>query len=180
MRHLVCVRLHEGWARRGPRYVVTTGWMLRQSVEPIDEAQHVRHEYVGNRERSSQPFAARQHPLHVTESVLEEVVQLLPSRRSSGVAGELQYGPGQACRLDRIEAREQPFDDFAATMSLGGHQRVTALSEMKQDRAALEDREVSIDQPGHLAERLVREMPGTAIAKWCAPDAIGQPGLFQR
>src|SRR6266849_3873698 len=50
---------------------------------------------------------------------------------------------------------------------------------MKQDRAALEDREVSIGQPRHLAEGLVREMLGIPNAKWHALDAIGQPGLFQ-
>src|SRR5258708_40278812 len=50
---------------------------------------------------------------------------------------------------------------------------------MKQDRAALEDRDVSIGQPRHLAEGLVREMLGIPSAKWHALDAIGQPGLFQ-
>src|SRR5882724_6763272 len=51
---------------------------------------------------------------------------------------------------------------------------------MKQDRAALEDRDVSIGQPRHLAKWLVREMLGIPSAKWHALDAIGQPGLFQR
>src|SRR5262245_29260471 len=51
---------------------------------------------------------------------------------------------------------------------------------MKQDRAALEDRDVSIREPRHLAEGLVREMLGIPSAKWHALDAIGQPGLFQR
>src|SRR4051794_1975461 len=50
---------------------------------------------------------------------------------------------------------------------------------MKQDRAALEDRDVSIGQPWHLAEGLVREMLGVPSAKWHALDAIGKPGLFQ-
>src|SRR4030088_2413335 len=50
---------------------------------------------------------------------------------------------------------------------------------MKQDRAALEDRDVSIRQPWHLAKRLVREMLGIPSAKWHALDAIGQSGLFQ-
>src|SRR5580704_9479954 len=50
---------------------------------------------------------------------------------------------------------------------------------MKQDRAALEDRDVSIGQPRHLAEGLVREMLGIPSAEWHALDAIGQPGLFQ-
>src|SRR5690242_9137961 len=51
---------------------------------------------------------------------------------------------------------------------------------MKQDRAALEDRDVSIGQPRHLAEGLVREMPRIPRAKGRAVDAIGQAGLFQR
>src|SRR3981081_1210186 len=50
---------------------------------------------------------------------------------------------------------------------------------MKQDRAALEDRDVSIGQPRHLAEGLVREMLGIPSAKWHALDAIGQSGFFQ-
>src|SRR5215475_7105882 len=50
---------------------------------------------------------------------------------------------------------------------------------MKQDCAALEDRDVSIGQPRYLAEGLVREMLGTPSAKRHALDAIGQPGLFQ-
>jgi hypothetical protein len=50
---------------------------------------------------------------------------------------------------------------------------------MKQDCAALEDRDIATGQPRHLAERLMGEMLGTAIAKWHALDAIGQPGFFQ-
>src|SRR4030081_2888086 len=50
---------------------------------------------------------------------------------------------------------------------------------MKQDRAALEDRDVSIGQPRYLAEGLVREMLGIPSAEWHAFDAIGQPGVFQ-
>ena len=50
---------------------------------------------------------------------------------------------------------------------------------MKQDCAALEDRDVSIGQPWYLAEGLVREMLGTPSAKWHALDPIGQPGFFQ-
>ena len=50
---------------------------------------------------------------------------------------------------------------------------------MQQDRAALEDREVAIGQPRHLAERLVREMFGAAPVERRARDAIGQCGLFE-
>ena len=50
MRHLVRVCLHEGRAGRGARDVVTTGGMSRQPIEPIDKAQHIRHEYVGDGE----------------------------------------------------------------------------------------------------------------------------------
>src|SRR5262249_3588156 len=51
---------------------------------------------------------------------------------------------------------------------------------MKQNRAALEDRDASIGQPWHLSEGLVREMLGIASAKWDALDVIWQSGLFQR
>ena len=50
MRHLVCVRLHEGRASRSARDIVTTGRVSRQPVEPVDKAQHIRHEYVGDGE----------------------------------------------------------------------------------------------------------------------------------
>jgi hypothetical protein len=50
MRHLVCVCLQEGRAGRGARDVVTTGGKSRQTVETIDKAQHIRHEYVGDGE----------------------------------------------------------------------------------------------------------------------------------
>src|SRR5215470_10476748 len=50
---------------------------------------------------------------------------------------------------------------------------------MKQDGAALEDRDVSIGQPRHLPEGLMREMLGIPSVKWHALDAVGQPGLFQ-
>src|SRR5258705_9268767 len=50
---------------------------------------------------------------------------------------------------------------------------------MKQDRAALEDRDVSIGQPRYLTKRLVQEMFGIPSAKRHALNAIGQPGLFQ-
>src|SRR3981081_2078768 len=50
---------------------------------------------------------------------------------------------------------------------------------MKQDRSALEDRDVSIGQPRHLTERLVREMLGIRGAHGSALDPMGHPGLFQ-
>jgi hypothetical protein len=54
MRHLVCVCLHEGRARRGARDIITTGGMSRQPAEPIDKAQHIRHEVV---DHSASPSA---------------------------------------------------------------------------------------------------------------------------
>src|SRR3954447_1967300 len=46
MRHLVCVCLHEGRASCGARDINTAGWICCQPVEPVDKAQHIRHEYV--------------------------------------------------------------------------------------------------------------------------------------
>jgi hypothetical protein len=42
MRHLVCARLHES-RRCGGRDIVTAGGVFCQSVEPVDEPQHMRH-----------------------------------------------------------------------------------------------------------------------------------------
>ena len=61
-----------------------------------------------------------------------------------------------------VERREQPFLGLAAAARIGGHQLVAELAEMEQDRAALEDRDVAIGQPRHLAEGLVREMLGAS------------------
>lgn len=43
----------------------------------------------------------------------------------------------------------------------------------------LEDRDVSIGLPRHLAEGLVRKKLRIPRGKWHALDAIGQPGLLQ-
>lgn len=52
MGHLVCVSLYEGRAGRGARNIASTGRVLCQPIESIDEAQHIRHEYVGDGKRS--------------------------------------------------------------------------------------------------------------------------------
>jgi len=64
MRHLVRVCLNEGRPRRGARDIVATG----SRSKPIDWAQHIRHEDVGDGEGPSQPFASCQHWLQVLES----------------------------------------------------------------------------------------------------------------
>src|SRR5262245_54637199 len=96
MRHLVCMGLHEARAGRGARNIVTTGGMPREPLEPIDKAQHIRHENIGDREGPRQPLASCQYRLQVLEPGLEELVQTLPSWRITGVTGEREYGPGQA------------------------------------------------------------------------------------
>src|SRR3546814_13692267 len=100
MRHLVCVGVYEGRADRGVHSIGTTGRISRQLVEPIDKAQHIRHEDVSDEEGLRQPFASCQHRLQVLEPGLEEFVQTLPCRRITVVARERQYGPGQARHLD--------------------------------------------------------------------------------
>src|SRR3546814_1689223 len=102
MRHLVCVCLHEGRSGRGARDIVTTGGMSRQPVEPIDEAQHIRHEYVGVGEGPGLPFASCQHRVQMLEPGLEELVQTLPCRRIAGVAGELDGEVDGAARAEQI------------------------------------------------------------------------------
>lgn len=74
--------------------------MVRQAIEPIDEAQDVRHEDVGDGEGSGQPLATCKNRLQVPEPGLEEPVQALSGRRVTGVTREDQDGPGQACHLD--------------------------------------------------------------------------------
>jgi hypothetical protein len=50
---------------------------------------------------------------------------------------------------------------------------------MQQDRAALEDRDVAIGEPGDLAEGLVGELVGLAIAEWGGFDAVWEASFFQ-
>jgi hypothetical protein len=47
-------------------------------------------------------------------------------------------------------------------------QPVATLADMENDSITFEDRDVSISQPWHLAERLVREMLGIPSEKWHA------------
>jgi hypothetical protein len=82
MCHLVCMCLNEGRAGDGARDVGTAGRMSRQPVEPVNKAEHIRHEYVGDGEGPGQPFASRQDRLQVLESGLEEFVQTLPFLQS--------------------------------------------------------------------------------------------------
>jgi hypothetical protein len=61
--------------------------MSRQPLQPIDQAQHIRHQYVGDGESPGQPFASCQHLLQVLEAASEELVQPLRCRRVAGVRG---------------------------------------------------------------------------------------------
>src|SRR3546814_1204173 len=88
MRHLVCVCVYEGRADRGVHSIGTTGRISRQLVEPIDKAQHIRHEDVSDEEGLRQPFASCQHRLQVLEPGFEEFVQTLTCRRITVVARE--------------------------------------------------------------------------------------------
>src|SRR3546814_12261310 len=118
MRHLVCVCVYEGRADRGVHSIGTTGRISRQLVEPIDKAQHIRHEDVSDEEGLRQPFASCRHRLQVLEPGLEEFVQTLPCRRMTVVSRERQYGTGQDPHLDYINRCSKPFTPIATTSSL--------------------------------------------------------------
>jgi hypothetical protein len=49
--------LGEGRAGRGACDIVATGGVSRQPLEAIDEAEHIRHECLGDGEGAGQPFA---------------------------------------------------------------------------------------------------------------------------
>ncbi len=151
-----------------------------QAVEAVHQAQGVGHQDVGDREGARQPFAAGQDGLHVLEPGLQEAVHERPAGGVLGLAAELEQGPGQAGHLHGIEGGEQPLGGLAAAARVGRHEGGAALPQMKQDRAALEDREVAVGQPGDLGEGLVGEVLRTPVAERGALDAVGQAGLFQR
>src|SRR3981081_1174765 len=85
MRQLVCVCLDEGWAGRGARDVGAASREFCEPIEPIDEAQHIRHENVGYGEGPDQPFASVQDRFHVLEPGLKEGVKKLSHWRFVGV-----------------------------------------------------------------------------------------------
>jgi hypothetical protein len=58
MRHLISVCLRKRWAGQGARDIVAAGGKCCQSIEAIDQPQHIRHEDVGNGESTRQPFAS--------------------------------------------------------------------------------------------------------------------------
>jgi hypothetical protein len=114
------------------------------------------------------------------EPELEEVVEEFPCRMCRRFAGELHSDQGRLAISTELSAANSHSIASLRPRGSAGISAVAALAEVKQDRAALEDRDVAVGQPRHLAEGLVREMLGVAIAERHALDAIGQPGLFQR
>ena len=78
----------------------------------------------------------------------EEIIKLLPHRRIGRVTGKLKQGPRKACYLDGIERGEQPFNDLATSLRIGRHQSVALFSQMEQDRAAFEDRPITVGLSG--------------------------------
>src|SRR5258708_23887311 len=87
MRHLVCVRLQEGRAGRGARDIITTGGMSRQPVEPIDKAQHIRHEYVGDGEEASSTYRPRLECVQAHSWVITPLWSRSPTLRGPRLAG---------------------------------------------------------------------------------------------
>jgi hypothetical protein len=63
------VRLHKGGARRGTRDIGVAGRKVCEPVEAINEAQHVRHQDVGDGERGREPFAFRQQRLRTVTAI---------------------------------------------------------------------------------------------------------------
>ena len=53
------------------------------------------------------------------------------------------------------------------------------FAQMEQDRAAFEDRPITVREPGHLTEWLVSKVCRLAVTKRDAPNPIGQPRFLQ-
>src|SRR4051812_15985639 len=180
MRHLIGMGLLESRSRRSAFNIGTAGGILRQTVETVDQAQHIGHENIRNRKRARQPSTACENLLHVTEPKGQESVQMPPALGLLMVVEELENRGRQCGHLNRVECGEQPLDDFAASLRFGWHQRLALLRDMKQDRAALEDRDVSVGQPWYLPERLVCEVISASITERDTFDAVRQSSLFKR
>lgn len=75
---------------RSARDIGTTGGIAPQPVESIDEAQHIRHQNVGDGKRPGQPCAFAEHRLHVLEAVVHPFVEKLRTPRVACIAGELE------------------------------------------------------------------------------------------
>jgi AraC-like DNA-binding protein len=68
----------------------------------------------------------------------------------------------------------------AAAARIARQQRLALLPQMQEDRPALEDRDVAVDEPGGLAERLARQMLRPPLAEGRALDPVGQARLLER
>lgn len=180
MGHLVGVGLDKGRAGGGTGDIGPAGRVVCQAVEAAHQAQYVGHEDIGDAKGIGEPFAAGECSFHLLETGGEESIQVLPARGLLVIAGEVIEGPGQAGGFHGVEGGEQPADDRAAGVRVGGHQRFTALCQMQEDGTAFEQREIVIGEPGHLPEGLMCKVIGSPFVKRNTLHPVRQPGLFQR
>lgn len=107
MGDLVGMRLCEGWAGRGARDIIAAGGIFRQPVEPVDEAQHIGHEDIGNGEGARQPFAPCQTGSMCFSRWCLRNESISPYAGASPVMPEkINIDQWQACRLDGIQRRK--------------------------------------------------------------------------
>src|SRR5439155_13436260 len=81
---------------------------------------------------------------------------------------------------DRVERCEHPLHRLRPPARIGGHKRRALLTEVQQNRPALEDGDVPVREPRHLSERLLSEMHGLAPLERGRRHAISKPRLLQR
>jgi hypothetical protein len=130
-----------------------------KAVESINKTQHVGHKDVGYGKGPGQPFSLSEHVFHVLEASIEEFVDLLRKRRIGVVAArKLHQRPGQARHFNGIQRRKHPFGSLATPPRISWHHLVATVADVKQDSAALEDRDVTIRQPRYLTKWLMQKM----------------------
>src|SRR5262249_23630662 len=135
---------------------------------------------ISDGETPSEPFTFGQYRLQPLQPALEERVPFCPLGSLPCFCRHRQHPPRNTRELDRAHRCNEPHPGFGSATPISGHQLLTELAKVKQDRTALEDREITVRQPRHLPEGLIRKVFGPAATKWSARDTIRQSRFLQR
>src|SRR5215217_2950667 len=101
MLQLASMRFRESGAGEGARQIATQGRIFFQLAEIVWDAEHVRHQDVGDgKARGGEPFAAFEHPFELIETLHHPVVEWI-----FRCARHLDEPPRHGDHLHRVERR---------------------------------------------------------------------------
>src|SRR3712207_2222864 len=176
MLQLASMRFQESGAGEGARQIATQGRIFFQLAEIVWDAEHVRHQDVGDGEaRGGEPFAAFEHPFELIETLHHPVVEWI-----FRCARHLDEPPRHGDHLHRVERRDEPLRHLRLAPWVARHQRLTLPPEMQQARTAFEKDYVAVLEKRNLPERLMREMLGPSIVEGNGAHRVVEPRFLQR